>query len=296
MIIESEAADAWTRLRTDIDELNSNGTEPPVYRAALALPLTQGGITAIVGVITEYPSGFTFYLQNTGGAGETFLVVAVDGVWRVWQQGIPFITLPLPIADGGTGASTAPVARANLGLGTISTQDASNVAITGGSVTALAALSSGGLARFYGAYVEASTNNGIHAGFLNTTPRIGFFNGTAAQNWQVDNFVGEFRWFLPGVVHMSLTSTTLTLPTKTVIVSTTAAQVGIRTNLAPGQTADALQIANSSGTVLMDVDAAGVVQAAGYKSSDGSTGWTGTFTSGGGATVTVKNGIITNVA
>jgi hypothetical protein len=65
--------------------------------------------------------------------------------------------------------------------------------------------------------------------------------------------------------------------------------------LAASQTADALQVQNSAGTVLMDVDAVGVVQAAGYKSSDGSAGWTGTFTGGGGETVTVKNGLITNV-
>lgn len=40
----------------------------------------------------------------------------------------------LAIADGGTGASTAGGARTNLGLGTISTQNASSVAITGGSI------------------------------------------------------------------------------------------------------------------------------------------------------------------
>lgn len=37
------------------------------------------------------------------------------------------------------------------------------------------------------------------------------------------------------------------------------------------------------------------LQAAGYKSSDGSAGWTGTFTNGDAATVTVKNGLITGV-
>ena len=40
----------------------------------------------------------------------------------------------LAIADGGTGASTAGGARTNLGLGTMATQDASSVAITGGSI------------------------------------------------------------------------------------------------------------------------------------------------------------------
>lgn len=41
----------------------------------------------------------------------------------------------LAIADGGTGASNASGARTNLGLGTIATQDASSVAITGGSIS-----------------------------------------------------------------------------------------------------------------------------------------------------------------
>ena len=40
----------------------------------------------------------------------------------------------LPVASGGTGASTAATARTALGLGTIATQDANAVAITGGTV------------------------------------------------------------------------------------------------------------------------------------------------------------------
>jgi hypothetical protein len=63
-----------------------------------------------------------------------------------------------------------------------------------------------GSVRAFGAYTENSTNTGVHAGYVNSTPRIGFFNGTAAQNWQVDNNDGEFRWFTPGVVRMALDS------------------------------------------------------------------------------------------
>jgi hypothetical protein len=41
----------------------------------------------------------------------------------------------VPIANGGTGATTAATARTNLGLGTMATQNASAVAITGGTLS-----------------------------------------------------------------------------------------------------------------------------------------------------------------
>jgi hypothetical protein len=82
--------------------------------------------------------------------------------------------------------------QANVGIGTTTTTD--NLTVNGSG-------------RFYGPYTEDANNAGIHVGYVSSTPRIGLFNGTSAQNWQIDNSSGIFRWFTPGLVHMQLTTT-----------------------------------------------------------------------------------------
>ena len=69
----------------------------------------------------------------------------------------------------------------------------------------------GGYGQFIGTYTEATTVPGAYIGIAGTpgatTPRFGFFNGTASQNWQIDNNSGTFRWFTPGVSRMELSPT-----------------------------------------------------------------------------------------
>jgi hypothetical protein len=67
----------------------------------------------------------------------------------------------VPLTLGGTGATTAPAARTNLGLGTIATQNANAVAITGGSVTGITdlAIADGGTGASTAA--NARTNLGL---------------------------------------------------------------------------------------------------------------------------------------
>lgn len=66
-----------------------------------------------------------------------------------------FVTGELAVANGGTGASTASGARTNLGLGTIATQDANNIALTGGSIDGVV-IGGGTAANISGTNINAS--------------------------------------------------------------------------------------------------------------------------------------------
>ena len=91
--------------------LSSNGTGAPTWRT-----LTGAGTVTSIDVSSTV-SGVVF----TGGPVTSIGTITMSGT--------------LAISNGGTGASTASGARTNLGLGSIATQDASNVSISGGSIT-----------------------------------------------------------------------------------------------------------------------------------------------------------------
>lgn len=73
----------------------------------------------------------------------------------------------------------------------------------GGNIIAAAA-------QLNGFFDENTTSPGVfigNAGSGTPSPRIGFFNSATAQNWQIDNYNGTFRWFTPGVTRLSLSPT-----------------------------------------------------------------------------------------
>lgn len=78
------------------------------------------------------------------------------------------------------------------------------VAYLGGNITVGNVIVPTGAGRFNGPFNESTTIQGVYVGNLNLSPRIGFFNGTAAQNWQIDNNFGTFRWYTPGVTRMTI--------------------------------------------------------------------------------------------
>lgn len=79
----------------------------------------------------------------------------------------------LPIEDGGTGASTAVGARTNLGLGTMATQNANAVAITGGTISGvtipLASISDLKYGQFYSTQDQSASANTVTAITLNNS-------------------------------------------------------------------------------------------------------------------------------
>jgi hypothetical protein len=97
------------------------------------VPIAKGGtgqITANAGFNALAPS-------QTGNSGKYLKTDGTNSAWDLLDISTADITGTLAITNGGTGATTASGARTNLGLGTIATQDASAVAITGGSITGI---------------------------------------------------------------------------------------------------------------------------------------------------------------
>ena len=120
----------------------------------------------------------------------------------------------ITVADGGTGASTAADARTNLGLGSIATQAASSVAITGGSIsgtsisgstgafTTLSASGNGSSgAGNAGVYATSASNHSIQANSSGAATVIGLINLSRAGNTK--GFVGLNASDLPALIDSS---------------------------------------------------------------------------------------------
>lgn len=110
--------------------------------ASLTANNTFSGTISFTNTSVTFASGFTLPV-NRGGTGastasgaRTNLGAAASGA-NTDLTSISGLTTMLAINQGGTGASTASGARTNLGLGSIATQDASSVSITGGSITGI---------------------------------------------------------------------------------------------------------------------------------------------------------------
>ena len=86
---------------------------------------------------------------------------------------------PIAITSGGTGATTAGAARNNLGLGSIATQNANNISISGGTIAGVnpIAITSGGTGA--GDAISARVNLGLGSMAVQNSGAVGITGGTA---------------------------------------------------------------------------------------------------------------------
>jgi len=217
---------------TTVNNLNSTGNV--LAQAGVFNGLTVNGATTQAGTLT-ISSGFINSSGNILATAGTFNALTVNGNES--------ITGYLNVA-GNIIATTANVLYANV---------SSNLTV-------------GGSGFFAGQYTENSNIAGVFLGNSGTTatPSIGFFNGTQAQNWQIDNFNNTFRWRVGGASQMTLTSSGL--------LSTTALNLSANI-LAQAATFNALTVngneivtgyINSTGNVLASSHTGGTVFVTGY--------------------------------
>jgi hypothetical protein len=125
-------------------------TPLPITVGTTAITFTQFGAPITYSAGTGLTlTGTVFSITNTGvtaatyGSASSVPVIAFNAQGQATSvtdtsiaiSGSQITSGTVAIANGGTGATTDSGARTNLGLGTISTQNASTVAITGGAVT-----------------------------------------------------------------------------------------------------------------------------------------------------------------
>jgi len=127
-------------------------------------------------------SGAAVYAGTIGNTGANLTGATVVTTGNIYSGG------NIIAASGTTSTTTTTGALVVSGSGGVG---------VGGNVNA------GGYLVANGAFNENTTTPGVYIGNL-ITPRIGFFNGNAAANWQIDNYNGSFRWYTPGTPRMTI--------------------------------------------------------------------------------------------
>jgi hypothetical protein len=232
--LDNGVSQYWVDVQTSVIAANAVVTIPELIQANLGA--FQSYANAKIGTNTDgnivVSSGAASNYYNSAGAGSGIDIVSttaskvgylniVGGTSSSGLLTFGNISSVQAVITTGTDnsitfATKSPTTGANAASAALtinSNQNAqffSNLTVTGNvsigaNITSNVTFSQSGL--FRGPYNEASTLSGVFVGNTGTgvpSPRVGFFNGNTQQNWQIDNFGGAFRWFVPGAAKMIL--------------------------------------------------------------------------------------------
>ena len=183
------ATPQWVTLSVDPGQLTPTGVVPGTYGTASSVATVTvnagGQLTAASNTLISIPSGQvtglgTMAIQNANSVAITGGNIDGTAIGSTSASTAAFTTIsagtwngsPIGLAYGGTGATDAPTARTNLGLGTMATQNASAVAITGGTINGV---SIGGSSPQAGAFTTLSVSGNAAM----STITSGTWNGNA---------------------------------------------------------------------------------------------------------------------
>ena len=145
------------------------------------LVISEGGTGSTTASGARLSLGITAFADpivtsNNASSVRTIISAAASGA-NADITSLSGLTTPLSVAQGGTGATTASGARTSLGLGSIATQNANAVSITGGSISGITdlAVADGGT----GASDAATARSNLGAAASGTNTDISVLNPAA---------------------------------------------------------------------------------------------------------------------